>query len=127
MLSETSYVSEPAPTSVLLVDDNQDAAEMMAELLRVMGHEVTVAHDGPSALAVMEDLAPAVALLDIGLPVMDGYELARQLRRRHPEMRLVALTGYGQESDRIQSRNAGFDAHLVKPVDLPALNQVLTF
>jgi CheY-like chemotaxis protein len=127
MLPQGSSVAEPLPTRVLLVDDNLDAADMLAELLRVMGHDVTVAHDGPSALATTFGLPPAVALLDIGLPVMDGYELARQLRSRHPQMRLVALTGYGQESDRIQSRNAGFDAHLVKPVDLPALNEVLTF
>jgi CheY-like chemotaxis protein len=127
MLSRGGIAADPAPTRVLLVDDNQDAADMLAELLRVMGHDVTVAHDGPSALAAEWGMTPAVALLDIGLPLMDGYELARQLRSRHPQMRLVALTGYGQESDRIQSRNAGFDAHLVKPVDLPALNEVLTF
>ena len=110
---------------VLLVDDNLDAAEMMAELLRELGHQVTVAHDGASALALTAQEAPEVALLDIGLPVMDGYELARQLRTRYPHTKLVAITGYGQESDRIQSRAAGFDAHLVKPVDLPALTEAL--
>jgi CheY-like chemotaxis protein len=112
---------------VLLVDDNDDAAEMMAELLREMGHEVTVAHDGPSALAATLVRTPAVALLDIGLPIMDGYELARRLRLQHPTLRLVALTGYGQESDRLQSLQAGFDVHLVKPVDLPALAEALNF
>ncbi|MFO7178581.1 MAG: PAS domain S-box protein [Pseudomonadota bacterium] len=103
---------------VLLVDDNQDAAEMLAGLLRAEGHEVLVAHDGPSALAEARAFRPAVALLDIGLPVMDGYELARKLVDTLPTPpRLVALTGYGQEHDRLRSLDAGFAAHLIKPVD----------
>jgi CheY-like chemotaxis protein len=81
----SAAASDPAPTRVLLVDDNQDAADMMAELLRVMGHDVTVAHDGPSALAVSGDVHAAVALLDIGLPVMDGYELARGVSPPPPQ------------------------------------------
>ena len=103
---------------VLLVDDNEDAAELQAELLRAVGHEVLVAYDGPSALAEAGAFRPDVALLDIGLPVMDGYELARKLQSLLPQpLRLVALTGYGQENDRARSREAGFALHLVKPVD----------
>ncbi|HEY5946094.1 MAG TPA: GAF domain-containing protein [Kofleriaceae bacterium] len=103
---------------VLLVDDNRDAAEMLAELLRAAGHEVVVAFDGPSALGTLPAFTPDVALLDIGLPVMDGYDLARKLRDALPSAvpRLVAITGYGQEHDHLRSRQAGFDAHLVKPV-----------
>ncbi|HLV68825.1 MAG TPA: ATP-binding protein, partial [Polyangiaceae bacterium] len=103
---------------VLLVDDNQDAAEMLASLLRAEGHDVLVAHDGPSALAEARAFRPAVALLDIGLPVMDGYELAEKLLALLPRpLRLVALTGYGQDHDRRRSVEAGFAEHLVKPVD----------
>ena len=114
-----------SPARVLLVDDNRDAAEMLAEVLREMGHQVTVAHDGPGALAAMQEMTPDIALLDIGLPMMDGYELARRLKSLLPGLRLVAITGYGQESDRMHSRQAGFDFHLVKPVDLPALTEAL--
>jgi PAS domain S-box-containing protein len=104
---------------VLLVDDNPDAAETLAELLRSAGHQVFVAHDGPTALAQAHAFRPHVALLDIGLPVMDGYELARKLRSSLPAapLRLVALTGYGQEHDRRRSLEAGFAEHLVKPVE----------
>ncbi len=103
-----------------MVDDNEDAAELLASALELMGHTVRVAHDGPAALKLAPEFDPELALLDIGLPVMDGYELARRLRddpalRRVP---LVALTGYGQPSDRERSEAAGFDAHLVKPVDI---------
>jgi signal transduction histidine kinase/CheY-like chemotaxis protein len=105
---------------VLIVDDNLDAAQMLAEALGAMGHEVGVAADGPSALALAAEAAPEVALLDIGLPVMDGYEVARRLRETPgcQHTRFIALTGYGQESDRERSRRAGFYEHLVKPVDL---------
>src|SRR5690606_11762819 len=102
---------------VLVVDDNVDAAAMTAELLRTQGYEVDVAHDGFEALRIATARLPAVAVLDIGLPVMDGLELAERLRRQVvPPPRLVAVTGYGQERDRAQSRAAGFEAHLVKPV-----------
>jgi CheY-like chemotaxis protein len=108
---------------VLLVDDNVDAAEVLAEGLRTFGHEVAVAHDGDGALAIAPAFQPDVALLDIGLPVMDGYALAAKLREqlqpRPP--RLFAVTGYGQERDRTKSRDAGFEVHLVKPVDLDAV------
>jgi PAS domain S-box-containing protein len=104
---------------VLLVDDNVDAAEMLAHLLSAAGHEVRIAHDGITALGMLERFVPQVALLDIGLPAMDGYELGLQLRHRlaGAACRLIALTGYGQASDRRRSEQAGFEAHLVKPID----------
>jgi PAS domain S-box-containing protein len=101
---------------VLVVDDNVDAADLLAGLLRSVGHDVEVAHDGPQALDVLAAFTPDVAILDIGLPVMDGYELAARLREGLAPPRLVAMTGYGQESDRARSAAAGFDLHLVKPV-----------
>ncbi len=116
--------AEPSPTPsgvrVLVVDDNEDAADLLAEALRSRGHEVRVAFDGPTALAAVEKDPPRIALLDLGLPVMDGFELARRLRERLGQHTpsLVAVTGYGQEPDRRASAQAGFDAHLVKPVDL---------
>ena len=112
---------------VLLVDDSVDAAESLAMLLRLWGHEAAVAHDGPAALRLVGQQRPEVALLDIGLPGMDGYELARRLRQQPglEQTFLVALTGWGQEEDRRRSKEAGFDHHLVKPVDLSALQELL--
>jgi len=102
---------------VLLVDDNVDAALTLAELLAAMGCETRVAHDGPAALVAAQDFAPRLVLLDIGLPVMDGYELAARLRRNGLDHAFVAaLTGYGQPEDRERSRRAGFDDHFVKPM-----------
>ncbi len=112
---------------ILVVEDNEDVAETLTELLEHLGHVVRVAHDGPAALQIPDTFIPDLALLDIGLPVMDGYELARRVRERH-ELRdvvLVALSGYGQETDRERSRQAGFVAHLVKPVDPDHLKQVI--
>jgi signal transduction histidine kinase/PleD family two-component response regulator len=112
---------------ILVVEDNEDVAETLTELLEHLGHVVRVAHDGPAALQIPDSFIPDLALLDIGLPVMDGYELARRVRERR-ELRnvvLVALSGYGQESDRERSRQAGFVAHLVKPVDPDHLRQVI--
>ncbi|WP_170162317.1 CHASE domain-containing protein [Caldimonas tepidiphila] len=109
---------------ILLVDDNRDAAESLAALLAGDGHAVELAHDGPQALEAAARSRPDVALLDIGLPGLDGYEVARRLRRG-PEgerLRLIAITGWGQPEDRRRTRDAGFDAHLVKPVDYPALS-----
>jgi len=113
--------------AVLVVDDNADAAEMLSEYVGSLGYIVRAAFDGPSALRVAEEMRPAIALLDIGLPVMDGFELARRLRDSDTltGIKLVAITGYGQETDRARSRDAGFDAHLVKPVDLDHLEQLL--
>jgi signal transduction histidine kinase len=109
---------------VLVVDDNRDAAELAAEALSDLG-EVRVAYDGPGALEVLRSFTPDVALVDIGLPVMDGHELARRIREQSPGTRLVAVTGYGQESDRRRSAEAGFAVHLVKPVDVDALRAVV--
>lgn len=123
----------PAPVGrsmrVLVVDDNIDAAEMLAEWLNAIGHRVRVAADGPTALEIAAEFKPDVALLDIGLPVMDGYEVARRLREQPgcARMRLIALTGYGQESDHDRSRRAGFEDHLVKPVDLDAITHAVSF
>ena len=108
---------------VLIVDDNVDAAHTLHELLSALGHDSVLAHDGPSALKLASTFKPEVAVLDIGLPVMDGLELARRLREvlGDPKLRLIAVTGYGQESDRLRVRDAGFDHHLVKPVALDQL------
>jgi len=110
------------PRKVLVVDDNVDAAETLAEMLRLLGHEVSVAHDGVAAIEVASTSPPQLALLDLGMPVMDGYELARRLRAL-PQLggvSLVALTGYGTERERERALQSGFDRHLVKPLD-PAL------
>jgi len=112
---------------VLVVDDNVDSADSIAMLLQVSGHEVRVVYSGQDALDMAGKYQPDIVLLDIGLPVMDGYEVARRLRN-HPELKevkLIAVTGYGQESDRLQSQEAGFDYHLVKPVDAQKLQEVM--
>jgi signal transduction histidine kinase len=110
---------------VLVVDDNVDAAETLEACLAAWGFSVAVAHDSPTALRTATELEPEVAILDIGLPGMDGYELARRLADVRPGVRMLALTGYGQESDARRARAAGFEAHLVKPVDLDALRRLL--
>jgi signal transduction histidine kinase len=136
LATSTAAPSEPlqAPGSgpvaaagrrVLIVDDNTDAADTLAELLGGMGHHTHVAYDGLSALQAAPRFAPEIALVDIGLPVMDGYELARRLRRELQRCRLVAVTGYGQEDDRRRSFAAGFDEHLVKPVRAETLRRVM--
>ena len=112
---------------VLVVDDNQDAADMLADLLTLEGHEVRVAHDGPTAISLAGDFEPQVALLDIGLPLMDGYELVRSLRRdlRAGTCRYFALTGYGQPGDAARAIAAGFEKVLVKPLDHDLLERLL--
>ncbi|HEX3129232.1 MAG TPA: PAS domain S-box protein [Thermoanaerobaculia bacterium] len=119
--------AEHGPARVLLVEDNLDAADALAELLRMWGHEVEVVHDGASAVGRAGEERPDVVLLDIGLPGMDGYQVAGALRAL-PELHgalLVALTGYGQETDRRRTAAAGFDHHLVKPVDLEELKRLV--
>jgi signal transduction histidine kinase len=113
---------------VLVVDDNEDAAFLFSEALKRLGHEVDVAHDGPSALERARERLPEIAFLDIGLPVMDGYELGRRLLEldRAKPPRLVAVTGYGHTSDRERSRDAGFEKHLVKPIELSTVQDVLS-
>jgi CheY-like chemotaxis protein len=112
------------------VDDNRDAGESLAELLALWGWETHVAADGPSGLARIEELRPEVVILDIGMPGMDGYQVARELRRREqaggPAPRLlIALTGFGQREDRERAQAAGFDHHLTKPADPDRLRALL--
>src|SRR4051812_585821 len=112
---------------LLVVDDNVDAAASQAALLRVLGHEVEVAYDGETALEKARAFRPDIVLLDLGMPGMDGYEVARRLRASDAgrELKLVAQTGWAQEEDRRRTREAGFDAHLAKPVDVTLLQLVL--
>jgi signal transduction histidine kinase/CheY-like chemotaxis protein len=118
-LNKLPSVASPAPCRLLVVDDNQDAAASLAMLLRLDGFEVQAAFDGPAALDAALHFRPGVVLLDIGLPGMDGYEVARRLRTQPDGVKLliIAVTGYNQEDDRRRSREAGFDHFLVKPVD----------
>ena len=111
------------PRRVLVVDDNEDALELLAELLAMAGHEVKTAGDAAIALQVMKHFRPEVAIIDIGLPVMDGYELASRIRVELTDAapRMFALTGYGLQNDRARSLEAGFAAHFVKPVDVQRL------
>jgi PAS domain S-box-containing protein len=120
--------SNNASLGVLVVDDNRDAAESLAMLLRTTGADVHVAHDGPAALEEFELREPRIVLLDIGMPEMDGYEVARRLREISNPQRvaIVALTGWAQNEDRQRVRDAGFDHHLVKPVELASLQALLT-
>jgi CheY-like chemotaxis protein/two-component sensor histidine kinase len=110
---------------ILVVDDNEDSADSLAMLLQLMGHDVDTAHEGGQALERTAAFRPHVAFLDIGLPGLNGYELAGRLRAQYPELTLIALTGWGQESDRRRSQEAGFAAHLVKPVDAADITRVL--
>lgn len=108
-----------SPRRVLVVDDNRDLAETLAMILRLWGHDVAVAYDGPQALEMARSRPPEVVFLDIGLPRLDGFEVARQMRA-DPNLcraRIVAITGYGRDEDRQRSREVGIDVHLTKPVD----------
>jgi PAS domain S-box-containing protein len=116
------------PRRILVVDDNVDAADSLAMLLRLKGQEVQVSYDGPSALAKADADPPAIAFLDLGMPKMDGYELARAFRA-HPVLKrvvLVALTGWGQPEDRQRTKEVGFDHHLVKPIEVEVLHGLLS-
>jgi len=112
---------------ILVVDDNEDSVDSLAMLLRMLGHDVKTASDGETALAAAEDYRPDVAILDIGLPKMTGYDLAKQIREKPwaKDMVLVALTGWGQEQHRERSVEAGFNHHLTKPVEFDVLQQIL--
>jgi CheY-like chemotaxis protein len=116
------------PQRVLIVDDNRDAAESLGLLLGMLGADVRVARDGPEALEIVKGYDPAVVLLDIGMPGMDGFEVARRIRAGSASRRpsIVALTGWGQPEDRRRTKEAGFDHHLVKPADMVALQGILS-
>ena len=122
-----AHASASTPRRILLADDNRDALESLATVLRLRGHEVFSAANGAIALETAVRHMPEIALLDIGMPVLDGYEVARRIRAQEwgKTVTLVALTGWGQESDRRRSREAGFDTHLVKPLDLDKLAALL--
>ena len=117
-----------AAVRILIVDDNRDGAQMLADALETRGYQTKVAHDGPEALGIAREFNPSIALLDIGLPVMDGYELAGNLRELPGlgDIRLVAISGYGQPADRKKARHAGFQQLLVKPVDFEAIDLAIT-
>jgi CheY-like chemotaxis protein len=113
---------------ILVVDDNQDSAESLTILLSLAGNETQTAFDGLEAMESAATFKPEVILLDIGLPKLNGYEVARKIREQPwgKKMALVALTGWGQEQDRCRSREAGFDHHLTKPIDLDSFKKLLT-
>lgn len=112
---------------ILIVDDNRDAAASLAMLLQLTGNHTQTAFDGPAALEVAASFKPEIVLLDIGLPGLNGYEVARRMRQEPwgKEAKLVAVTGWGQLEDRQRSKEAGFDAHMVKPVDHDLLAKIL--
>jgi CheY-like chemotaxis protein len=112
---------------VLVVDDNIDAAQTLADLLSLSGHDTRIVHDGLGAVAAATDWCPDVVLLDIGLPGLNGFEVARRIRLQaaNPAMVLVALTGYGQAADRQRAQDSGFDHHLVKPADFDEIEKIL--
>ena len=129
-LSTESTAAQAAPAAgyrVLVVDDNEDAGLLLADSLRAMGHVIELAFDASTAIALADRYVPDVALLDLGLPVMDGYELAQRLQSLQGwhAVRFAALTGYGQQYDRDKSHAAGFDAHLVKPIDLELVDATI--
>jgi CheY-like chemotaxis protein len=117
-----------AARRILVVDDNRDAAVTLSIMLRLMGNEIQMAFDGAAALQAADEFRPDLIMLDIGLPKMSGYDVARHLRQQPwgRDMVLVALTGWGQEEDRRRSQQAGFNYHFVKPIDIDDLKRVLT-
>ncbi len=117
----------PSELRILVVDDNKDAALSLGMILQMEGHKVQTAHDGPSALSAFAEFSPEAVFLDLGLPGMDGYTMAKRLREQCPadDLLLVAVTGYGADVDKARSRAAGFDHHLIKPVDFAELQRLL--
>lgn len=117
-------MQNPAPKRVFVVDDNRDAADTLGMFLTMEGYDVRVAYDGDEAIEEAHDFHPDVALLDIGLPGKDGYEIARTIRsERDDDVMLIAVTGYASDDDVARAREAGFDYHFSKPPNLPALLQ----
>jgi CheY-like chemotaxis protein len=116
-----------ASRRILVVDDNRDSAEALATMLKLLGHDVLTAHDGLAAVEGVRTFQPDVALLDIGMPHVSGYDAARLIRQQPggADVFLIALTGWGHDSDKRLSREAGFDAHLVKPADVASIEQLL--
>jgi CheY-like chemotaxis protein len=115
------------PRRIVVADDNEDSAESFAMLLSFSGHEVRVAHDGEAALDALREFRPDVAFLDIGMPGLTGYEVAQAVRAEPwgHEMKLIAVTGWGQPDDRMRARTAGFDRHLIKPIDPAEVDRLL--
>jgi CheY-like chemotaxis protein len=116
-----------SPKRILVVDDSQVQAKSLGMLVEMMGHQVRIAHDGQSALQLLSEFNPDVALIDVGLPGMNGYELARRIREQpqFASIMLIAQTGWGREEDREQAREAGFDHHLPKPINHELLERIL--
>lgn len=110
---------------MVIVDDNYDAADLLGEILVARDYDVRVAHSAAQTLALLASFQADVAILDIGLPVMDGYELARRIHDLQPNVRLIAVTGYGDDSDRARTAAAGFHDHLVKPVSIASVTAAL--
>jgi CheY-like chemotaxis protein len=113
---------------ILVVDDSHDIASSTAELLEILGHETFIAHDGEEAVALVNSVKPSVVLLDIGLPKRSGHEVAKWIRAQPggADLLLIALSGWGQKEDVRKSREAGFDMHLVKPVELDTLSDIIS-
>ncbi len=125
---ENGHFSKDIPKRILIVDDNEDAANSIGKLLKKIGHETHIVYDGMSAIETAPEFKPDVVLLDLGLPVMDGYETAAKLRKLFedtPDMLIIALSGYGQEDDRRKTAEAGFNHHLVKPFDTQELRDII--
>ena len=122
-----SVTSTPQRFRILVVDDNHDSAMSLAMMLSIMGHDTRTAHDGESAVATAESFLPEVVLLDIGLPKLNGYEVAQRIRENTwgKSMFLIAVTGWGQEEDRQRSSEVGLNVHMVKPVEPAALERLL--
>jgi CheY-like chemotaxis protein len=112
----------------LIADDNVDSAELLARLLVMLGHQTLIVHDGLEAVAAAKSFRPDAALLDIGMPRLNGYEVARRIRCDPAcgSMKLIAMTGWGQEEDKRRAMEAGFDHHLTKPMEISAIEQILS-
>lgn len=127
-LARSRLSMSSAAKRILLVDDNEDARDLLSGLLELQGFQIESAGDAPGALEIAARFAPEIVILDLGLPEVDGWELARQLRKVHglTAVRIVALTGYGSERDRERSREAGIDVHLLKPIEIAQLLKAFT-
>lgn len=124
---ETSSSTTDTTLRVLVVDDNKDSAQTLGMMLKIMGNDVRTAHDGLEAIEQAADYRPHVILLDLGMPKLNGYDVCRRIREQDwgCDMMIIALTGWGQAEDRQRTKEAGFDHHLVKPVDVAKLNELL--